>query len=134
MPDFLSGLALSEEDVKEVLEASAPAAEEEVKKSLKNSVRTAEGSEVVKSVKVYKVTKLRKGSGYRCLIGPSGMNKKNPDGSTRKTPVRNMEVAMYLNYGTSKMAARPWLDKAVNNADRVCTKRMQEEFEKRIKK
>lgn len=132
MPDFVEKLALTESDYEEILSAAAPVAEDAVKKALRQSVSSG-SSELVDSVKPYKPKKIRKSDGYRQLIGPSGMNKRNPDGSRRKKPVRNAEIAAYLNYGTAKMSARPWLDKAANNASRQCSAKMQEEYDRRTK-
>lgn len=132
MPDFVEKLTLTESDCKEILTAASPVAENAVKKALSQSIRSG-SSELVDSVKPYKPKRIRKSDGYSQLIGPSGMNKKNPDGSTRKKPVRNAEIAAYLNYGTVKMSARPWLDKAANNAKRECAEKMQEEFNRRTK-
>ena len=133
MPDFLDELILSDDDMREIVNAAAPEAEKEVRKAISQSISNPEDSELVRSVKAYKTKKKRKGNGYVCFIGPSGTSKKRPDGSSRK-PVRNMEIAMYLNYGTVKEKARPWLDKAARNADDACAKKMQEEYEKRVKK
>lgn len=134
MPDFLDELAMSEDDIKEVIEAAKPEAEAAVKKSLSQSIRNPGNSELVKSVKPYKTKKKRRGEGYACFVGPSGTSQMKPDGSRRKASVRNMEIAMYLNYGTKHEAARPWLDKAANSAEVACAKKMQEEYEKRIRK
>lgn len=131
-PDITSTLLLSDDDYMKMLSAAAPVAENAVKRALRQSVRSTD-SEVVSSIKTQKPKKARKGSGFSQFIGPSGMNRRNPDGSRRKTPVRNVEVAAYLNYGTKKMSARPWLDKAANNAGKECVEKMQEEFNKRIR-
>lgn len=40
--------------------------------------------------------------------------------------VRNGEKAAYLQYGTSRMAARPWRQKAVSSAEKACLARMEE--------
>lgn len=129
MPDIFEDLALSTEDMRAIVENAAPVAQAEIKKEIQSVVSDPQISEVVASVKPYK-TKVNK-DGVTCFVGPSGKNKKNPDGTRRKTPVRNMEIAMYLNYGTTTMNARPWLDKALNNMDDKCAKKMQEEFDKR---
>ena len=130
--DFVDKLALTDSDYSEILQSAAPIAEDAVKKALRQSIRSG-SSELVDSVKPYKPKRGRRSGGYSQLIGPTGMNKKNPDGSRRKKPVRNAEIAAYLNYGTAKMSARPWLDKAANNAKRECAEKMQEEFNRRTK-
>ena len=43
-----------------------------------------------------------------------------------KNGARNAEKAAYLQYGTPKMAARPWRQKAVNSAEKPCMKVMEE--------
>ena len=132
MTEFIDKLALTDSDYSEILESAAPIAEDAVKKALRQSVRSG-SSELIDSVKPYKPKRGRRSGGYSQLIGPTGTNKKNPDGSRRKKPVRNAEIAAYLNYGTKKMSARPWLDKAANNAKRECAEKMQEEFNRRTK-
>lgn len=105
---------------KEAVEAAKEEAVNSVKNELNKHRKTGSMEDSVKASKI-RTSK----NGASCDIGPTGKDK---DGT------RNMEKAMYLEYGTSKMAAKPWRKKAISNCEDKCKQKMKEVIDKKLKK
>lgn len=112
-----------DEIAEDVLKACAPTMESSVKTSLERSAEKgyATGT-MVSSIKAAK-PKRTKTDAMIMVTRPTGKDKNG---------VRNMDKAMYLEYGTSKQAARPWLVNATKNAESTCLEKMQQEFNKKV--
>lgn len=118
----LGRLADVEQYAPQMLEAAAPVLVRSVKSSLQSVTSSTATGELVASVKVTKV--FHNKYGYFLQVRPTGKDKKG---------VRNMEKAAYLEYGTSKQAARPWAAKSSNDAQAEVLAKMQEVFEEAVK-
>lgn len=121
MPDFLNKLVLSDDELLDIVNSSTEIAQETIRDSLMS--HSATGS-LVNSVKPTKAKKTKYGD-YIAVVGPKG---KDANG------VRNIEKAVYLNYGTKYQPARPWLAQAINNAQDRVTERLSEKLNERLKK
>lgn len=96
-----------EEIAVEALDKASPELNRSVQSSLIASAsRGYSKGEMQASIKATK-PKRTKTDAFIVVSRPTGRDKKG---------VRNMEKAAYLEYGTSKQAARPWLANATNNA------------------
>lgn len=104
----------TEDEIDRAIKEVAPILEENIKNSIQSVISDPSDSALVNSVK----TKIShtKTDATIAWVGPSGKDKNG---------VRNIEKAIYLNYGTYRnggeyQPARPWLHKAINDsADRV---------------
>jgi len=121
MPDFLEKYVFSDSELEEMIDSTTGIAQEEIKASL--SSHSATGS-MVNSVKASKAKKTKNGD-YIAVVSPSGKDKNG---------VRNIEKAVYLNYGTIHEPAKPWLAQALNNAEGRIQEKLSEEFNERLKK
>lgn len=123
--DFLSQLLASdfEQIATEALAAAAPELEDSVERSL-DSV-TNKGYSTGTTAHSIKATKPKKTKtdAFIVVARPTGSDKKG---------VRNMEKAAYLEYGTSKQAATPWLQNATNNAEASVLSKCQEIYNKAV--
>ena len=75
---------------------------------------------------------MTKSGGFYAVVRPTGTDSKG---------VRNMEKAVYLEYGTSKQkgsgrkdrqSPRPWVDKALNDSEEPVLNKMQEVFNREV--
>lgn len=64
--------------------------------------------------------------------GKTSYNYETKTKGKRKYPVSNALKAVWLEYGNSQQAARPWLDTATKNCEKIVTEKMQEVINKRI--
>ena len=125
-PEDAFGTLLKDEDIlKEMVEAAAPVMDKAVKKQLTTSIGAYGGKysrgEMLASVKTTKAKKT-KTDAVICVTRPTGKDKKG---------VRNAAKAFYMEYGTSKQSAHPWLDTATKNAEPECIEAMQKVFNKK---
>lgn len=102
-----------------MLEEASPILEEEV---TTRASRHKDTGDMVQSIK--STGALRNDSGYYLCVRPTGKDGKG---------VRNMEKMAYLEYGTSREAARPVLTAAVHAAETPVLKKMQEVFDRETK-
>lgn len=103
----------------QALNEAAPIMVDAVKQSLSDSAsRGYSIGDTVRSIKASKPRRCRTDA-YLLVVRPTGKDAKG---------VRNMEKAMYLEYGTTKEAARPWLQNASKNAEAQALEKMQEVF------
>lgn len=121
MPDFLDKLVLSDDEMLDIVNSATGIAQDSIRSSLAN--HSATGS-LVASVKPAKAKKSKYGD-YIAVVGPKGKDSKG---------VRNIEKAVYLNYGTVNQPARPWLAQAINNAQNKVTEQLSEQFNERLRK
>lgn len=139
--DFMSDLLGAEFDIlaEEMLTESAPIYKDSIQKSMKSSLIHDGESEMVDSVKASKPKKCNNGA-WIVRIGPTGNSKhvyvvKNGHGQrTKRTyPVSNILKAIWKEYGIAgRQAARPWLQKAKNDAQQEIMDRMQEVYNKKV--
>ena len=120
--DLMKGL--SQLDVDKIapimLDEAAPILEKAVKK------RTAVHKDTGALQASIKPTKSKRtGDGYSITVRPTGKDEKG---------VRNMEKAAYLEYGTSKQAARPFIGETVRAVEPKVLNKMQEVFEREVEK
>ena len=94
---------------------------------------------MVNSVQAQKPKKCKNGA-WIVHIGPTGNSKshyyaKNGKGirTKRKYPVSNILKAIWKEYGIAgKQAARPWLTKAKNDAEKAVESKMQEVYNRKV--
>lgn len=123
--DFLSELL--ESDFDEIAEAALSECKPDMEVNVKTSLsRSASGEyatgAMVSSVKATKPKKA-KTDAWIMVTRPTGKDDKG---------VRNMDKAMYLEYGTVKQNAKPWLINATKNAEASCMDKMQKVFNKKV--
>lgn len=127
MPDdLLDKYNFKEEELVEAVAEASPILKESMKKTIQKVLGHSGDSNLVNSVKVSK-PKRTKTDAIVSWVGPSGIDKKG-----RKKPIRNIEKAVYLNYGTVKQPARPWLAKSINNSESLIQQKLQEKLEERL--
>lgn len=139
MPDGfikqLGRLADVEKYAPEMLKAATPI----VVRTTQSALKTAAGKDptglMVESVKATKIVHNK--NGWFVRVGPSGIDTdyETLDGVKQRTvPIRNMEKAAYLEYGTSKQSAKPWANRATNDAAEQAMSAMREAFEREVGK
>lgn len=117
----LGRLADVEKYAPQMLEAAIPVLVRSVKASLKLSAYRDPTGQTVASIKASRI--IHNKYGWFLTVRPTGYDNKG---------VRNMEKAAYLEYGTSKQPARPWADRASNNAKEEALDAMQKAFEEAV--
>lgn len=136
VPDDMFGDLIrntSDDQLKAIVDSVAPTLVDSMKTSMSNVVKHEGESKMVNSIKATKA-KATKTDAIMSFVRPTGTDNKRSDGSQRTKPIRNMEKAIYMNYGTVKEPARPWLEPAINKADAKIQNALQQEFEKRCLK
>lgn len=114
----------SEELAEEMIDAATPIMEEEFKKAIHSVANRGYATgELERAVKATKAKTNQYGS--FAVISVAGTDKR---GTT------NAEKLAYLHYGTSRQEATGVVTKVVNAAEEKCIAKMQEVFNKRIKK
>lgn len=101
-----------------MLEEAAPILEKAVKKRAGEHRDTGALEESIKASKARK-----NGNAYSISICPTGKDKKG---------VRNMEKAVYLEYGTSRQKATPFISPAVRESEAAVLEKMQEVFDREV--
>lgn len=114
----LENLGRFDEIAPKIIEESIPILEAEVRKEVS---RHKDTGAMAASIKTTGAT--AHNDGYYAAVRPTGKDEKG---------VRNMEKLAYLEYGTSREAARPILTKAVNSAEPKVLKKQQEVFEREV--
>lgn len=123
-PDFLKSLGnLADVDriAPQMIDEAAPLLVSSVKSTLS---RHKQSGDMVSSIKKTKVKK-KKNGGYQATVRPTGTDAKG---------VRNMEKAAYLEYGTSKQPASPWIDASLGDCESSVLDSMRRTFEREVKK
>ena len=105
----------------QMIDEAMPILEKNLKGELVKHKRT---SDMLDSVKKTKAGKTKRG-GYYAVVRPTGKDSKG---------VRNMEKLAWLEYGTKKQSPTPILTKAIKDSERLVLKKMQEVFEREVKK
>lgn len=114
----LENLGRFDEIAPKIIEESIPILEAEVRKEVS---RYKDTGAMAASIK--KTGATAHNDGYYACVRPTGKDAKG---------VRNMEKLAYLEYGTSREAARPVLTKAVNSAEPKVLKKQQEVFDREV--
>ena len=98
------------------------------------SVRHSGPSELVNSVKSFEPSMTRDGTGAKLTCTFTGRsssgNRYNNNG--RSHLVYNNDKAFWLEYGTVKQPARPWRDRALNNAERIVGPKIEDSIGKAL--
>lgn len=119
-----------------MLEEAAPILVRTTKASLRSVTMGQSSGQMVDSVRTSRISHNK--FGWYLVVRPTGVDKnykiKSGEERTRRKPLRNMEKAAYLQYGTSKQAPRPWAEKAMNDAKAEVLDKMQEVFEREVSK
>lgn len=123
-PDFLRTLGKLED-----VDRIAPKMINEATPLLENSVKSnliahKQSGEMVASIKKTKASK-KKDGGYKATVRPTGKDKNG---------IRNMEKAAYLEFGTSKQRATPWVNSSINDCDSEVLDSMRKTFEREVLK
>jgi HK97 gp10 family phage protein len=116
----LGRLADVERVAPKMIDEAMPILAENVKKELSKHKRTGD---MVGSVKKTKANKNK--YGYYAVVRPTGKDRHG---------VRNMEKLAHAEYGTSKQQPTPILTKAIKDSEPAVLKKMQETFEREVKK
>lgn len=130
-----------------MLNEAAPILQESVKRELSGVMSGESTGDLLKSVKYKKASKTKFG-GYYLQVRPTGTSTRAGGGYLRKgkragrkkvaggirDPIRNMEKAVYLEYGTSQQTPRPWVTRALKNAEPAVLQKMKEVFEREVNK
>lgn len=123
-PDFFKQLGRLE-DVERIapkmIDEAIPILEQNVKREIAKHKRTGD---LYKSIKTTKAKMTKKG-GFYAAVRPTGSDSKG---------VRNMEKLAYLEFGTSKQSPTPVLTKAIKDSQEPVMRKMQEVFEREVKK
>ncbi len=130
MPDdILNQYNFTEEELKDIVADVSPILQREMQQSIQNVISEPGDSRLVGSVRATR-PKSAKTDAVMAWVGPSGSDH----------GVRNIEKAIYLNYGTHNAAggirqpARPWLTKAINNAQGAVEKGIRDAIERKLNK
>lgn len=123
-PDFLRTLGKLED-----VDRIAPKMINEATPLLENSVKSnltahKQSGEMVASIKKTKASR-KKDGGYQATVRPTGKDKNG---------IRNMEKAAYLEFGTSKQHATPWVNSSINDCDSEVLDSMRKTFEREVLK
>lgn len=104
------------------------------KAAVSASIRHSGPSELVSSVKSFDPVMTKDGTGARLTCTFTGRsssgNRYNNNG--RSHLVYNNDKAFWLEYGTVKQPARPWRDRAVNNAESIVSPKIEESIAKTL--
>lgn len=137
--DFLSDLLDSdfEEVAKAALEETAPTLKTSIQTSIRSVVSHTGDSELVNSVKISK-PKRTSTDAWIINVGPAGKssNYYYSYGTTkrvkRKYAVSNVLKAIWLEYGRTGQAAKPWLTSATENVRGTIMDKMQDIYNKKV--
>lgn len=102
----------------QMLEAAAPILEKEMKNQVRKQADKGYATGDLENAVTHGKTKKNQYGHYLTVTA---------EGTDRKG-VRNNDKLAYLNYGTSKQAARPVISTAVNNSEEACITAMQDKF------
>lgn len=128
MPDdMLEKYNFKEDELVNAVTEASPILEDAMKRTIQSVIGHGGDSVLVNSIKVSR-PKRTKTDAIISWVGPSGTDKKG-----RKKSIRNIEKAIYLNYGTVKQPARPWLAKSINESESLIQNKLQETLEERWK-
>jgi len=86
--------------------------------------------ELIASIGIGRVKKSKSGSGVHTDIFPQGTQSHASEMNSRGKKVRNANVGFMIEYGTSNMAARPWISEAEASAADAVNDAMAKEWEK----
>lgn len=115
LPDMLD--YIPDEEIQEWLKDTAEAT---IVNSTKKALAAVSHSDLASKVKATKPKKNRKGN-FQVTAYPMGKTK---DGK------RAADAAFYLHYGTVRQPARPWEDRARNDAEPKAYDMLQKKYEK----
>lgn len=126
--DFLGDLITSdsEELCKELIDQALPIVEANMRKEFQSHIDTGA---LARSVKATKAKKAKNGF----IIGqvvPKGTSSHTYGG--KKYKVTNALKAIWLENGTVKQPARPWLNKVLTASEEQVAKKMQEIYEQKV--
>lgn len=124
---FLKQLDKMENNIEEIENKMLKNAEPLLTQAIKQSMNMVTQSDLPKTVKATKIQDSK--NGKYVGVYPQGKNKEGK---------RNAELAAYLEYGTTQKGkrhqpARPYMKRALKNAEPKVVKKLQETFEGEIK-
>lgn len=125
---FQNLLQKSDEVCMGVLDDVAPILRESIKKNVRSVVGPDATGQLETSVKASKAKKSSTGA-YIVNVGPKGKAKGKTD---KGSPLTNAGKMVFLEYGTKNQAARPFLQRAVNEVEEQIQTKMQEAYERRL--
>ena len=137
--DFLSELLDTDFDeiAEEALKEAAPLLEQSLKASCEKVIDHAGESEMVESITCSK-PKRTKTDAWIINVGPKGNSRTkvyNSRNRKRKYPVSNALKMIWKEYGVAgRQPARPFITNACNNAREAVMRKMQEVYERKVKK
>lgn len=117
----LGRLAEVEKYAPDMLKAAAPIVVKSTQSALSSVTSNDATGAMAKSVKAGRV--IHNKYGWMVVIRPTGKDAKG---------TRNMEKAAYLEFGTSKQPARPWVSKAASDAETEALDAMRSAFRKAV--
>lgn len=123
-----------EETCMEAIEEAEQIVVEEMKKQIEAAVSDKSTGELVKSIKAGK-PKQSKFDGFYGKVGPTGYSKSYYYGGKnkkRKYKLSNAAKLVFIEYGTSKQAARPVLMKIKNNTEKAVINKIQEVINRKV--
>ena len=104
------------------------------KAAISASIRHSGPSELISSIKTFDPYMTKDGTGAKLTCTFTGRsssgNRYNNNG--RSHLVYNNDKAFWLEYGTVKQAARPWRDRAMNNAERIISPKIEDAIGKAL--
>ena len=120
-----------EEVAKKALNEVRPEIEAETRDALRASVQHPGDSELVNSVRSYEPHQTKNGDGVCVKCLPTGRSSgktyyyNHDRGRTVQKSVHNNDKAFWLEYGNAHQNARPWRDRACNNAESRVTDKVE---------
>lgn len=139
--DFLANLTDYQFEMiaEPALKAASPVLEKEMKKAARAVVQHEGESEMVESIKANDPVKT-KTDAYIVNVGPRGEGKNfyyRKKKKTRKYRINNALKAIWMEYGINApnhhQAPRPFMEKAIKNAQETAVEKMQEVYDRIIK-
>lgn len=104
------------------------------KAAVSASIRHSGPSELVSSIKSFDPVMTKDGTGVRltCTFTGRSSSRNRYNNNGRSHIVSNNDKAFWLEYGTVKQPARPWRDRAVNNAEKIVSPKIEDSIAKTL--
>lgn len=123
MPDKLFSL-IDDKEIEDLFRESLEAGSNNLNAETRRSLAAVTRSDLSAKVSSSKAKKAKNGA-YILNSYPKG---KTRDGK------RATDAAFYLNYGTSHQPARPWVDRAIHNAEPGCLEAIEKHYNEWLNK
>ena len=122
-----------------MIDEALPTLEASFKRNLNGVLKDPTG-ELLASIKMVTSKKVKNG-GYYGYVTAKGASKKKmykrrdfTGAVKREEPYRNYQKILALEYGTSKQGPRPFITRAIKNAEPEVLRKMQEVFDREVSK